>query len=164
METIIIDHNLKEIKQNLPELEKKLKVKITLEGTKLTLEGEAVDEYEATMIIYALNFGFTTKQALQIKGGEMSFRKVNIKEFTTRPNLYEVRARIIGKEGKVKRTIQDLSGADMIIKGNEIGIIGNAESIQDLLTGLSNLIRGSKTSNVYSFLERMNADKKKFDN
>ena len=43
----------------------------------------------------------------------------------------------------------------------EIGIIASAETIQETVTAITNLIRGSKQGNVYAFLERMNAERKK---
>jgi len=162
METIYVN-NIKELKKTLPELENKLNVKIILEGKKATIEGETLDEYEATMILDAISFGFTGKQALQLKNGEMSFKKINIKDFTKRTKLYEIRSRVIGREGKVKRTLESLSDSEIIIRGNEIGIIGSAESIDETITAISNLVRGSKIANVYGFLEKMNARKKVLD-
>ena len=159
METIYFK-NTKEIKKAKEEIEKNLNVTITLVGKKALIEGASLNEYEAWNILDAISFGFSAKKALQLKESELSFKKINIKDFTRRKNMYDVRARIIGKEGKVKRTIEDLSDCEMIIKDNMIGIIGYAESIDIVITALTNLIRGSKVSNVYNFLEKMNRDRR----
>ena len=77
--------------------------------------------------------------------------------------MSEVRGRIIGREGKTKRTIEEISGCDLYINEdiNQIGIIGNAESIEEATTALTNLIKGSKHANVYRFLEKINTERKK---
>lgn len=148
------------IRRNLEELERILKVKIEVAGKTITISGDALDEYEASIVLEALSFGFVMKKALLIKNEEIQFIKIPIKSITKRKDLKTVRARVIGKEGKTKRTIEDISDCSLVINNNEVGVIGNAESINKAKTALQSLIRGSKESNVYNFLERMNAAKK----
>lgn len=137
-------------------LEKKLNVSIYIEGKKITIEGEPADEYEALIVLNAISFGFSPKKALLLTGEGIEFRKINIKDFTRRKNLQDVRARIIGAEGKTKHTIESITGCDIMIKNNEAGIIGPAEHIRDAVTAIANLAKGTKQANVYRFLERMN--------
>lgn len=160
METFYFDKT-KEIKRCQEELEKKLNVKITVAGKKVTIDGTAIDEYEAEIVLSALGFGFSIKQALLLKNEDFIFKKINIKEFTRRKDMYEVRARAIGSEGKTKRTIESVSDSDIIINGNEIGIIAHANNIDATVTAIKNIVRGSKQANVYNYLERMNAERKK---
>jgi len=40
-------------------------------------------------------------------------------------------------------------------------VIGHAEDIGYATTAIANLIKGSKQSNVYNYLERINKEKKK---
>lgn len=160
METLYLT-NPNKIKKNLPMLRQKLEVKITLKGRKLTLEGTTIQEYEASMIIDAIDFGFQLKDALQLTNESVIIRKLPIKQFTKRRNLKEVRARIIGTEGKTKRTLEQVSGCAVVLKDNTLAIIGPAELIEEATTALKNLIKGSKQANVYRFLERMNTEKKR---
>lgn len=162
METIIFENTL-EIRKNLKELQDKLKVKISLQGRKVTLEGEPVDEYEANIILGAINFGFSAKKALVLLEPEMIFKTLNIKDSTKRKKLEDVRGRIIGKEGQVKRTIEDISDCLTELRGNTIGIIGSADNINNVITALKNLVRGSKQANVYRYLEEMNTYRKDQD-
>jgi len=162
METIYFE-SAREVKKNKRELEEKLKVAIAFQGRKASIEGQPFAEYEASMVLEAINFGFSAKAALQLTDEQFIFRKIPIKNFTKRKNLKEVRARIIGREGKTKRTLEEISGCSIIVKdSNMIGIIGSAESIEEATTALANLIRGSKQANIYRFLERMNAERKKY--
>lgn len=161
MESFILDKTA-EVRKNKEELEQKLKVSISITGRKVTIDGDAVDEYEASLILEAIDLGFSAKKALQLKDPDMVFRRLNIKKFTKPQRIPDVRSRIIGTEGKTKRTIENIGSCDMVIKGNEIGLICPAETLEETTTAISNLIRGSKQGNVYAFLEKMNRERKKF--
>ncbi len=159
METIIFDR-LGEIKKHRSTLEKKLKVSITIQGRQVKFEGDSFDEYEASLVLDAINFGYSAETALILKEEDVVFHKLSIKDFTRRKNRKDVRARLIGTQGRTKRTIENLADARIIIKDNEIGLICPAEEVDYAITAITNLIRGSKQSNVYNFLERINASKK----
>lgn len=162
METLFVTKTI-ELKRTKPELEKVLKVKIDIKGKQVTIDGEAVDEFEAAQIVEAIGFGFSTKKALLLKDPEYTFRRISIKNFTRRKNLEDVRARIIGKQGKTKKTIQDISGVYLELNNNEVGLIGPTEDIEQETAALTNLIRGTKQANVYQKLEKINAEKKKHE-
>ena len=145
-----------EVKKTKKELEKNLDVEIDIKGKKVVAKGQPLNEYEATKVLDAINFGFSAKKALSLKEENVVFRILNIKKFTKKKNLKVVRARIIGKQGKTKKTIENISNAHIIIKDNEIGIIAQADSIEDIVTALTSLIRGTKQSNTYRYLEKFN--------
>jgi len=152
--------NLRKLRENKELLEKKLGVKLIIRGRQITIEGSPVEEFEAYQVLDAFDFGFDLKDALTITNESFIFRKLPIKDFTRRKNLEEVRARIIGTEGKTKRTMENVSGCAIVVHDNMVGLIGLAEGIEEATTAITNLIRGTKQSNVYRFLERMNAAKK----
>lgn len=159
METIYFDR-LGELKRTKDELEKRLKVSISIQGKRVTINGGAFEEFEALTILEAMNFGFSAKIALMLKDEDIIFRKLPIKNFTRRKDLETVKARVIGTQGRTKRTIENLADCQVIVKGNEVGLICPAEEIDYVLTGMTNLIRGSKQANIYKFLERINAARK----
>lgn len=161
MESFIINRT-SEIRKNKAELEDKLKVKISIIGKKVTIEGEAVDEYEASIILEAIDFGFSAKKALMLKDPEILFRRINIKKFSKPQRRSDVRSRVIGTEGKTKRTIENIGNCEMVVNHNEIAIICPASTIEETTTAITNLIRGSKQGNVYAFMEKMNRERKKF--
>ena len=152
---------IKLITERKKELEDRLGVTISLTGKKITFDGPALHEYEAEIVFGAINFGFPIKIALDLKNPEIAFQKLNIKDFTRRKNLRDVKARVIGKEGKTKRTLADLGDCDIVVNNNDIGIICPTENMQEEITAITNLIRGSKEANVYKYLERMNRERKK---
>ena len=164
METLFFD-KVRDLKKELNNLQERLNVALTLKGKQLIIEGEAYSEYEAAHVLEAVQFGFSIKKALLLLDEDNIFRSIPIKSFTRRKYLHEVRARIIGKEGKTKRALENISNCEILVreKDNQVGIIGSAINIHGATTALTNLIRGSKQANVYAFLERLNAIKKDKD-
>jgi len=159
METTIFDR-LGEIKKEKTFLEKKLNVKIVIQGKQVVIEGAPLDEYEASLVLDAINFGFPARTAATLKEEDVVFHKLNIKDFTRRRNIEIVRSRIIGTQGRTKQTIENLADCKIIVRDNEIGVICAADEIDYAITGITNLIRGSKQANVYRFLERINANRR----
>lgn len=159
MDTIITNRT-KEIRKNLKELQDKLKVAITILGKKVTIAGESLDEYEAMNVIDAIASGFSAKKALTLLDEDNIFRKLHIKDFTRRKDLKEVRARIIGREGRTKHTLENIANCEIAIQENTISIIGTAESIDNITTAIKNIVRGTKQANAYNFLERINSAKR----
>jgi len=155
---------MREIRKEKNALEQSLAIKILIDGKKVSIQGEPVKEFTAERVLIAINFGFSAKISLTLKDSDMDFKIINIKNFTRRKNLHEIRARLIGTEGKTKRTIENIADCELVIneKDNSVGIIAMADEIDEITTAIQNLIRGSTQSNVYAFLERMNAERKKF--
>ena len=160
MEKIYIN-NIRKLKENKETIEEKLGVVLKIKGKQVSIEAEPVEQYEASLILEAIDFGFPLRDALTLASENMIFRKLPIKNFTRRKDLKEVRGRIIGTEGKTKRAMENVSGCAVVLHENTVGIIGPAESIEEATTALGNLIHGSKQANIYAFLEKMNREKRK---
>ena len=161
METLIFDKLPSALRREQSTLERQLKVKLVIVGRKVVIEGEAVDEYIALGVLEALAMGFTLKQALSLKDEEKIFLKIHIRDFTRRKNLKDVRSRLIGREGKTRRTIEEISDCDVVIGESKVGIIGSAASVESATQATINIIKGSKQANAYRYLERINSEKKK---
>ena len=157
---ILYCKNLTELKREKRFLERTFKVKISIQGRKVTVEGNALDEFEMKSIIDAMNLGFSARTSALIKKEDIVFEKLSIKDYTRRKNLEIVRGRLIGTHGKTKNTLEQISGCKIKIKDNIVGVIGEAEAVADALIAITNIVRGSKQTNVYKFLERINAGKK----
>ena len=160
MEILYLDQTA-ELRKNLAELQEKLKVTIKVVGKKVVIEGDGMDEYEASTILEAMGLGFSAKEALQLKDEEIIFRIIPLKNFTRRKDLKEIRGRIIGTKGQTKRVVEEISGCKIVVKeDNRVGIIGPAESIEAAITAITNIIKGTKQANAYRYLEKMNKIRK----
>ncbi len=145
---------LPRILKNKKKLENKLKVQIESRGKEITVFGKPEDEYVAGKVIDALDFGFPFSVSLGIKERGQIFETINIKDHTRRKNFETIRARIIGKGGKTLKTLSALTDCSFELKDNKIGVVGNPEDIENAIGGLISIIKGSKQSNVYSYLEK----------
>ena len=150
----IYSEKLPRILKNKKRLEKELNVKITNRGKEVFVNGNSKDEYIAEKVIDALNFGFPFSVAISIKKEDFLFEIINIKEHTKRHDLERVRARIIGKSGKTLQTLHNLTKCFFELKDNEIAVTGSPENIENAQEAIISLIKGTKQSNVYSFLEK----------
>ena len=150
----IISEKLPRILKNKRILEKELNVKITNAGKEVSLAGSPIDEYIAEKVLDAINLGFPLSIALTIKDEDFTFEVINIKDYTKKKDFPRIRARIIGKNGKTLKTLNNLTNCNFEILNHDVGIIGDAENIEGASQAVISLIQGAKQANVYSYLEK----------
>ncbi|MBT96940.1 MAG: KH domain-containing protein [Candidatus Pacearchaeota archaeon] len=150
----ILSEKLPRILKNKKRLEERLNIKITNRGKEVSIEGKPENEYLAEKVIDAINFGFSLKTSMLIKEEDNIFEIINIKDYTKRKDLERIRARIIGTKGKTLKTLNELTKCHFELKDNHIGIIGDPEYIENAQNAIILIIKGSKQSNVYNFLEK----------
>src|SRR3989344_5932804 len=159
MQQITFKHT-SELKRTKEELENKLGIKINLKGRTVMIDSpDTFKEYEAQRVLEAMAFGFSASKALLLLDEEYIFEEIRIKDHTKR-DLKSVLSRLIGTHGKTKNTIESLTSGDIIIGENKVCLIALAEEIDAASTAIKNLIRGTKQSKVYNYLEKHNTKKK----
>tara|TARA_Y100000034_G_C6905369_1_gene419931 strand:- start:2017 stop:2514 length:498 start_codon:yes stop_codon:yes gene_type:complete len=160
MITHINPKNINKIKRNKRKLEEKLNIKIKVSKDQIEIESNPLNEYKASLVFEAINSGFSTETALDTLDDETTFEKINIKDHTKRKNLSLIRSRIIGKHGKTKKTIEEISNCKIEISENTVSLIGQSESVNDAIRALISIIKGSKQTNMYKYLEKINTKKR----
>ncbi len=151
------------ISKNKKELEKKLSVKISVKGKNASISGDETDVYAASFIMIALSVGFSLKSTLLLKDENYMLQHIDIRNITRRKNLEDVRARIIGKDGTVLRTLSALTECDIVLHDNIVYLIGRSEDIAAAIDAVESLIRGIKHASIYSGLERKRAKKEEIE-
>ena len=152
--------NMRKIKKAVPSIESKVKVHIGVGsrqsgvGGSVTVKGSELDEFLVEKIVRAIDFGFDIDDALLLLNEEFVLEFVDVKSNTRRKNLRDVRSRIIGTEGRAKRTIEKLTGSAVVIQDNRVGVIVDADHLSATIQGIEGLIGGSKHGNVFGYLER----------
>jgi len=153
----IIVANMKKIKRAVPSIENRVKVKVGFGRDRVSVRGNELNEFLVEQIIRAIDFGFDIDDAMLLLNEDFVLEFIEVKEHTRRKNLRDVRSRIIGTDGRAKRTIEKLTGAAIVISGNDVGVIVDSEHLSATIQGIEGLIGGSKHGNVFGFLERQGA-------
>jgi KH domain-containing protein len=153
MRRVLIE-NMNKVKKAVPRIENSVKVKFSFGKGDVGISGSEFNEYLVEQIIRAIDFGFDVDDALLLLNKAYVLEFIEVKEHTRRKNLKDVRSRIIGREGKARKTIEKLTGASIVINGNDVGVIVDADHLTATVQGIESLIGGSKHGNVFGFLER----------
>lgn len=144
--------------KNIGKIEKSLSCKMHLDKNKeITIQsskGRADQEYFVEEVLDALSLGFDIETALLLQDVDYSLKVIDLKNYARGSRLKVISGRIIGKEGKAKRVIQELSNCKIVISDHKIGIIGKTEDIEIASKAIEKIIRGAPHRNVFKFLEK----------
>jgi KH domain-containing protein len=156
--------SVERIKKAAPLIENKIKINISFGNNYVNISGNELNEFIAEKIILAVDFGFDPEDALLLRNEDFVMEFVGIKEFTRRKNVKDVKARVIGTEGKAKRTIETLTGAVLCIKDNCVGIIVDTLHCDAAVQAVKSLIQGARHGNVFAYLEKQGVVARNSDN
>lgn len=162
MRNVIVE-SMRKIKKAVPAIENKLNVKIGFGKGQVSVSGGELNEFLVEKIIGAVDFGFNVEDALLLTQENFVLEFIEVKEHTHRKNLKEVRARLIGTGGKARKTIENLTGSEIVINSNTVGVIVDAEHLDSTVQAIESLIQGAKHGNVFAYLEKQNASRRNFD-
>lgn len=120
------------------------------------IEGEGIGVYDANLIIKAIGRGFNPEIALTLLKDENSIEIINIKDFTgkSKKKFERIKARIIGREGKARASVERLTETDIVVYGKTVAIIGKIEYVDIAKRGMEILLRGAPHGNSYKYMER----------
>ena len=107
-------------------------------------------------IIKAVGRGFNPDKAMKLlDDDDMYFESIDIKDVIgDRQNqVVRARGRLIGKDGKTRKLIEDLADVYMSVYGNTVSLIGNSISLPIAKNAIEMLLHGSEHSTVYHYLE-----------
>jgi ribosomal RNA assembly protein len=126
-------------------------------------EGDAYKAMKATEVIKAVARGFSPEKALKLLENEdLVLDVIDLSIIGDSPaDLKRLKGRIIGKNGKTREVIEQMSGARISVYGKTIGIIGDAEQLATVREALNMLIDGAPHGAVYGFLEKRRRDLKR---
>ncbi|MEM1606774.1 MAG: KH domain-containing protein [Candidatus Bathyarchaeia archaeon] len=152
-------------------IQKKLPVNLDIDSetgdVTITLRDDAEDPsllFRAKDIVLAIGRGFSPEKAFKLLEGEdYMLDIIDLREILgkSESELRRVRGRIIGKEGKAREMIEELSGALISVYGHTVAIIGDIEQVNVAREAINMLINGSQHSTVYRFLQRKRQELKK---
>lgn len=152
-------------------IEKKLSVSLEIDSesgnVQIMLSPTADDPtvlFRSREVVTAIGRGFSPDHAFRLlNDDETVLEVIDLRETVGRSqsDLKRLKGRVIGKEGKTRRIIEELSEANISVYGHTISIIGQADQAAIAREAVRMLIRGSLHGTVYRFLHKKRRELKK---
>ena len=132
------------------------------EGDVFVSGEDALGLYTAREIIKAVGRGFNPDIAKLLLKPDYIFEVIDVSEFAkSKEAMLRLKGRVIGKEGKSRRLIEELTECNISVFGKTISIIGVPESAANARRAVESLLRGSPHANVYKWLEKRRRELKR---
>ena len=118
--------------------------------------------WKSRYIVKAIGRGFNPDVSLKLLGDETLLEIINLPDYLgkSKKAIMRQKARIIGKEGRTKDIIIDMTGVDISIYGKTVAIIGDMEQIHIAKEAVEMILNGVRHKTVYAFLEKKSRDMK----
>lgn len=152
-------------------IERKLSVRLEVDsetGTvQITIPATAKDPtvlFRAKEVVIAIGRGFAPDHAFRLlDDDEVVFEVIDLRETVGRStsDMKRLKGRVIGKEGKTRRIIEELSEANISVYGHTISIIGYPDQAAIAREAVTMLIGGSLHGTVYRYLHKKRRELKK---
>lgn len=116
----------------------------------------------AAEVIEAINRGFSPERAFNLlKDEDLLLDIIDLGGIVETPRQLErVRGRIIGKDGRSREQIEDMTGTALSVYGRTISIIGPFEQVKTARAAIEMLINGVPHETVFSFLDKKKREAK----
>jgi len=148
---------LKRRKDWIEQIENETGTKISAtENQQIRIEGDdPLKTIRAKEIVRALGRGFDFQSALNLLDEDYFLEIIDLREYAkTKNRQTQLKARIIGTGGVVKKKIEEITGTKIAVYGKTVGLIGRWENIQKAKKAIEMILNGAMHNTVYRFLER----------
>jgi len=118
--------------------------------------------WKARYIVKAVGRGFNPEIALKLTDDEVLLKIINLPDYVgkSKKAILRQKGRIIGKDGRTRDIITDMTGVDISIYGKTVAIIGDMEHIHLAKEAVEMILNGSRHKSVYAFLEKKSREMK----
>ncbi len=123
-------------------------------------DGDPLKALKGPQVVKAVARGFPPESALRllddVDGDEemMVYESINIKKATgSDGEMKAKKGRLIGRNGRTRELMEELTGADVRIYGKTFGVIGTPEQVDVAVTAAEMLLGGAEHGTVYNYLE-----------
>ena len=125
--------------------------------------GDISKLYQALNVVRAIGRGFSPERAFRLFDEDTLLDIIDLREYVGKSEnaLKRVKGRIIGREGKTRRLIEELTGVYVSVYGHTVSLIGNFDQLLVAREAVTKLIKGSQHKTVYNYLFRAVRDLKR---
>lgn len=116
---------------------------------------DALGFMRAKDVVTAIASGFSPEIALRLLDDEMLVLEViDLSGMVSDSAMRRIKGRIIGKEGKMRKQIEDMLNVSVSVHGKNVAILGEAENVAAAREAVMMLVDGAQHSTVIKFMER----------
>jgi len=133
------------------ELEKRTSTKITVTD-EIEIEGETFDVMLAASIVKAIARGFSPESAFLLLDEEYELNLITLSEESEKA-VKRLMGRVIGRQGRTRKKIEETCGARISIYGKTVAIIARAADLDTASRCVEMLLKGRTHGYAYHFLE-----------
>ena len=163
---VLLGHN-GEIKKRI-EKSQKVRLKVDSKNGSIEITSKQKNNDPMTLICakgitMAIGRGFSPEKAFSLQNEEMILEIINLRETFGRneKDIRRIKSRVIGREGKIRCMIEELTNTNIYVYGHTISIIGDYEAFFLAREAVLMLIKGKQHATVYKFLIRKKREMKK---
>lgn len=110
--------------------------------------------FTAANIVKAVGRGFSPPRAMRLSEEGWDLSIMDLEEYvgTSRSAQERVKGRIIGKAGRSREIIEELTETQISVYGGTVAIVGHVEALPAAMEAVGMLIRGSFHKTVWNYL------------
>jgi ribosomal RNA assembly protein len=146
------------------ELEEQTGAKIFIdskEGDVRLTSSDSVKLFLLKDIVRAIGRGFNPEIAMQLLKQDYVLELISLSDFVKSQNqMLRLKGRVIGKNGKSRETIEELTETRMVVYGKTIAIIGFCDNVAISKRAVESLLQGSQHASVFKWLEKYRRQRK----
>lgn len=146
--------------ETMREIERRAEVRLDIDSESGSVAvdsvGDPVSGMVAPDVVRAVGRGFKPDAALSLLDDDLRmFELIDLADQTRNKNdLQRQKGRLIGENGRTRELMEELTGAEVVIYGSTLGIIGQPEEVEAVRRATKMILDGAPHGAVYSFLER----------
>jgi ribosomal RNA assembly protein len=143
------------VKKELEELTKTSIFIDSKEGDVRLSSVDSIQLYILKDVIKAIGRGFNPEIAKQLLKTDFVLELIPLTEYAKNPNqLPRIKGRVIGKDGRARETIQELTETSISVYGKTVAIIGFCDNVAICKRAVESLLTGSPHSSIFKWLEK----------
>ncbi len=118
--------------------------------------------WKAKDIIKAIGRGFSPEVAFKLLDEDNILEVIRLPDFVgkSKKALKRQKGRIIGREGRTREIIKEMTHVDVSVYGKTVSLIGDMEKIQIAREAIRMILGGARHKSVYTFLEKKKQEMK----
>lgn len=144
------------------ELENLTKTKIQVdskEGDVVITGKDPLNLFALKEVIKAIGRGFNPEVATLLMKQDYMLELISLSEYAKGArDMARLKGRVIGQDGKGRKTIENLTETKICVYGKTVGIIGDVDKVPMARRAVESLLGGSRHATVFKWLEGRRRD------